>query len=61
MRGAIPPLPHVFMAWCLLKLRENFTFTLPIEFFYVFDISVSEDISYRSLKYFHIIPSGEFY
>jgi hypothetical protein len=29
MRGAIPPLPQfVFMAWCLVKHRDNFTFTL---------------------------------
>jgi len=28
MRGAIPPLPrHVFMAWCLVKHRNYFTFT----------------------------------
>jgi hypothetical protein len=28
MRGAIPPLPQcVFMAWCLVKHRDNFTFT----------------------------------
>jgi hypothetical protein len=28
MRGAIPPLPqYVFMAWCLVKHRDNFTFT----------------------------------
>jgi hypothetical protein len=27
MRGAIPPLSHVFMAWYLAKHRENFTFT----------------------------------
>jgi hypothetical protein len=27
MRGAIPPLPQsVFMAWCLVKHRGNFTF-----------------------------------
>jgi hypothetical protein len=27
MRGAIPPLPQfVFMAWCLVKHRDNFTF-----------------------------------
>jgi hypothetical protein len=27
MRGAIPPLPqYVFMAWCLVKHRDNFTF-----------------------------------
>jgi hypothetical protein len=29
MRGAIPPPPqYVFMAWCLVKHRDNFTFTL---------------------------------
>jgi hypothetical protein len=29
MRGAIPPLPqYVFMSWCLVKYRDNFTFTL---------------------------------
>jgi hypothetical protein len=28
MRGAIPPLPqYVFMAWCLVKHRDSFTFT----------------------------------
>jgi hypothetical protein len=27
MRGGIPPLPqYVFMAWCLVKHRDNFTF-----------------------------------
>jgi hypothetical protein len=30
MRGAIPPLPqYAFMAWCLVKHRDNFTF-LPL-------------------------------
>jgi hypothetical protein len=29
MRGAVPPLPqYAFMAWYLVKQRENFTFTL---------------------------------
>jgi hypothetical protein len=29
MRGAIPPLPqYIFMAWCLVKHRDNFTFNL---------------------------------
>jgi hypothetical protein len=28
MRGAIPPLPqYVFIAWCSVKHRNNFTFT----------------------------------
>jgi hypothetical protein len=28
MRGAVPPLPqYAFMAWCLVKHRDNFTFT----------------------------------
>jgi hypothetical protein len=25
MRGAIPPLPHVFVAWCLVKPWKNLT------------------------------------
>jgi hypothetical protein len=30
MSGAIPPIPqYAFMAWCLVKHRDNFTFTLP--------------------------------
>jgi hypothetical protein len=29
MCGAIPPLSHyIFMAWCLVKPRDNFTFTI---------------------------------
>jgi hypothetical protein len=29
MRGAIPPFTqYVFMAWCLVKHRDNFTFTI---------------------------------
>jgi hypothetical protein len=29
MRGAIPPLPqYVFIAWCSVKHRNNFTFTV---------------------------------
>jgi hypothetical protein len=28
MRGAAPPLPqYVFMTWCLITHRDNFTFT----------------------------------
>jgi len=31
MRGAIHPLPqYLVMAWCLVKHRDNFTFTLHI-------------------------------
>jgi len=30
MSGAVPPLPqYIFMAWCLGKPGDNFTFTLP--------------------------------
>jgi hypothetical protein len=30
IRGAVPPLiQYVFMAWCLIKHRENFTVILP--------------------------------
>jgi len=29
MSGAVPPLPqYVFMVWCLVKHRDNFTFYL---------------------------------
>jgi hypothetical protein len=32
IRGAIPPLPHVFVAWCFVKHRDHFTsFPLPLE------------------------------
>jgi hypothetical protein len=41
MRGAIPPLPqYAFMAWCLVKHRDTFTFTteergkLTVSFYY---------------------------
>jgi hypothetical protein len=31
MHGATPPLPqYVFMAWCLVKRRDNFTFNIEI-------------------------------
>jgi hypothetical protein len=34
MSGAIPPLPeYVFMAWCLVKHRDNFTFTFTLTFY----------------------------
>jgi hypothetical protein len=33
MRGAIPPLSqYAFMAWCLVKHRDNFTFTFTFAF-----------------------------
>jgi hypothetical protein len=33
MRRAIPPLPqYVFIAWCLVKHRKNFTFTFTFTF-----------------------------
>jgi hypothetical protein len=25
MSGAVPPLRHVFMAWCFIKYKDNFT------------------------------------
>jgi hypothetical protein len=34
MRVAIPPLPqYAFMAWCLFKQRDNFTFTFYMDYF----------------------------
>jgi len=40
MRGATHPLPHyVFMAWCcLVKYRDNFTFTLPPIYILLFHV-----------------------
>jgi hypothetical protein len=36
MRGAIPPIhQYTFMAWCLVKHRDNFTFTFRIVNTYV--------------------------
>jgi hypothetical protein len=41
MRGAIPPLPlYVFMAWCLVKHGDNFTFTFFNVFFTSFLLSL---------------------
>jgi len=41
MRGAIPPLPpKVFMAWCLVKHGDNFTFSYLL--IYVSDLNVDE-------------------
>jgi hypothetical protein len=38
MRGAIQPLPqYAFMSWCLVKHRDNFTFTSS-QLIYSFDI-----------------------
>jgi hypothetical protein len=35
MRGAIPPLfQYAFMAWCLVKYRDNFTFTFILPYYY---------------------------
>jgi hypothetical protein len=37
MLGAIPPLPQcVFMVWCLVKCRNNFTFALPFTYLVIF-------------------------
>jgi hypothetical protein len=30
MYGAIPPLSHVFMAWCFVKHRDNITLTVTV-------------------------------
>jgi len=43
MGGAIPPLPqYAFMAWCFVKHRDNFTFTLP-------DVSVLSEYGIKFL------------
>jgi hypothetical protein len=41
MREAVPPLPQcVFMAWCLVKHRDNFTFIVVI----YFSFHIREDV-----------------
>lgn len=32
MHGAISPVSHVFVAWCIIKLQDKFTFLVFIEF-----------------------------
>jgi hypothetical protein len=45
MRGAITPLPqYAFMAWCLVKHRDNFTFTFSVVDFCVSVIYVLRKI-----------------
>jgi hypothetical protein len=67
MRGAIPPLnQYVFMAWCLVKHRDNFTFTLHCSRVVKFCLVISlqntrcsfTTISFRKiriLRYHHIV------
>jgi hypothetical protein len=55
MSGAIPPIPQcAFMAWCLVKHRDNFTFT-----FYVGNGYNSHDykqtVNYTSLHNYKLI------
>jgi len=48
MSGAIPPLYHyVFLAWCLVKHRGNFTFTLCKE--HVYESVVFLDSSWNGM------------
>jgi hypothetical protein len=50
MRGAIPPLPQlVFMAWCSVKHRDNFTFTFKTDEFW--DVSqVKVNVKYINIS-----------
>jgi hypothetical protein len=41
MHGAVPPFPHyVFMAWCSVKHRNNFTFTFTSKFRFPNNINI---------------------
>jgi len=52
MRGAIPPLPqYVFMAWCLVKHMDSFTFTY--NYFVLYNVRQVKDRSLKSLSTFH--------
>jgi hypothetical protein len=43
MRGVIPALPrYAFMAWCLVKHRDNFTFYLYFALFMLFSMGDSQ-------------------
>jgi len=45
MHGAIPPLPqYAFMAWHLVKHRDNFTFMLIYIFFFAIYITVHTEM-----------------
>jgi hypothetical protein len=49
MSGVIPPLPqYAFMAQCIVKHRDNFTFTL---------ISLSNDLNLRYIHAVFIAPT----
>jgi hypothetical protein len=39
MRGAIPPAPIHFMAWCLVKHRDNFTFAGSLNYVFIFNMT----------------------
>jgi hypothetical protein len=46
MRGTIPPLPqYVFMAWCLVKHRDNVPLPLPL---YYTKLKFKYKISHRT-------------
>jgi hypothetical protein len=48
MSGAMPPLPqYVFMAWCLVKHMDNFTFTLP--FYLLHNVSGKQNLTETDL------------
>jgi hypothetical protein len=59
MSGAIPPLPkYAFMAWCLIKHRGNFTFTLPLLFLCSFSFFLPISFGFYLCEhgyYLHII------
>jgi hypothetical protein len=51
MRGAIPSLPlYVFMAWCLVKHRDNFTFTIILLFVSINLCSVTVSFKYEYFR-----------
>jgi hypothetical protein len=57
MRGAIPPPQYVFMAWCLVKHTDNFTFIIII----MLTVNVKRSLycevlpSYRLIRYFEYL------
>jgi hypothetical protein len=54
MHGGIPSLPqYVFMAWCLVKFRDNFTFTFTFRWEDNIKITLRE-IGWEGVEWIHL-------
>jgi len=56
MRGAVHPFSqYVFMAWCFVKHRDNFTFTLLFQHWYKYFIG------YQSATHLNTLSHNKFF